>query len=64
MKLTESETRALTIVCPLCRAGVGQPCLKQSSTNNYWDKHPTKHPHKARIDKARANVRDQGGGSW
>jgi hypothetical protein len=48
----EREAAALTVVCPLCRAGVGQRCLKQTATNNYWDRHPTKHPHAVRIEKA------------
>lgn len=55
MNKAERETRALTICCPLCRAGVGRPCLKQSSTNNYWDRHTTKHPHQARVEKAMAS---------
>jgi len=62
--MTPSEELALKIVCPLCRAGVGERCLKQSSTNNYWDKHRMKHPHRARIAKWRELQRDQGGGTW
>ena len=50
--ITEREAKALTIVCPVCRAGVGQRCLKQTATNNYWDKHPCKHPHAERTRKA------------
>lgn len=44
-------------VCPLCRAGVGEACLKQSSTNNYWDKRRMVHPHDARVEKVRAERR-------
>lgn len=47
--------KALTIVCPLCRAGAGRPCLSQSKLYaNSSGRTPatTKRPHQARIDKA------------
>jgi hypothetical protein len=55
---------ALKHVCPACRAGAGEKCLKRSSTNNYWDLHRMKTIHPARLDLARADVRDQGKADW
>jgi hypothetical protein len=49
----ELMPEALTVPCPLCRAGVGRACLKMSATNNSWDMRRTKHPHRERIARAR-----------
>lgn len=48
--MSKSEERALTIVCPACRAGVGRPCQHLTS----YARHNTlARPHKERIAKAK-----------
>lgn len=70
MSLTGFERKAQADYdCPIdqCRrnGGVkGKPCLKLTSTNNYWDRHYCAHPHKERTDLARADTTDQGAASW
>jgi hypothetical protein len=48
--------RALGIVCPLCRAGAGRPCISQSQLyrNGWMVRTPItiKRPHRQRISKA------------
>lgn len=57
--MTEFERKAVTDYdCPIdqCRrdGGVkGEPCLKMSATNNYWDRRIRKHPHPERVALAR-----------
>lgn len=67
--ITEFERKALDYDCPLdqCRRNggtTGKPCLKLTATNNYWDKHYAKHPHKERVAKAREDTTDQGKADW
>ena len=65
--MTEFERKAVANYdCPVdqCRrngAVKGKPCLKLSSTNNYWEQHERKHPHPERVALARRDTVDQGG---
>jgi hypothetical protein len=54
--MTELEKRALRVVCPLCTAGVGRPCLNMGSVNTDFGRLTLKHPHKERRVKAAKTV--------
>jgi hypothetical protein len=64
--MTEFERKAQEDYdCPLsdCKRGggtKGHPCVKLSSTNNYWDVHNRAHPHPERVALARRDTVDQG----
>lgn len=56
----KQEELALTVVCPVCRVGVNRPCQKLTKAGRpagifaRISSRILKHPHKVRIDKAKA----------
>jgi len=54
-KSVTSEKLALTVVCPVCRAGFGERCrrLRAIGAARVVSRHRTLHPHAPRIAKAK-----------